>query len=192
MNMKPLQIAFITGRSDPDCWLLSPLQSAFIQQLAMPERRLITYNFPYVEPDDSTYRVPPLLTASYHNTCEYLLSRRSSFISRYQSGVLALLEQAPHTLFLAGSCGLELFNNLKLPAGLMNNVSIFAYGPVARRRPECNHRLVQGSHDVISRFWFRQADSYLACGHLDYLSKPQLLADCQAFINRVESGINPT
>lgn len=192
MTTGQLQIAFITGRSDPDCWLLSPLQDAFIQQLIAPDRQLIERNFPYTEQHHAHYKVPPLIKASYRNAREYLSSRKPDFINRYQSAVMAIIDQAPHTLFLAGSCGLELFNNLKLPTERLDKVSVFAYGPVARQRPECYHQLVQGRSDPISRLWFRHADSYVNCSHLDYLSNPELLDHCQRFIHSIGDRINRT
>lgn len=183
-----LQIAFITGRSDPNNCLLSPIQSAFIQRLAAPGRRLVMHNFPYVDNGQTVYRIQSLPKASYYNAREYLNSRQNGFAARYHSSVYSLLEQAVHTVFLAGSCGLELFNNLKLPTDLLSNVSVFAYGPVARIRPNVQHQLVQGQRDFISKLWFRQADIYVAGGHLDYLSHPEVFAHCEAFIRLVESG----
>ena len=60
MSINDLQIAFITGRSNPNSCLLSPLQSAFIQRLAAPGRRLIMCNFPYTENDCDIYRIQSL------------------------------------------------------------------------------------------------------------------------------------
>lgn len=150
------------------------------------------HNFPYVDNGDAVYRAQSLPKASYYNAREYLNSRQDGFVVKYRSSVHSLLKQADHTVFLAGSCGLELFNNLKLPTDLLSNVSVFAYGPVARSRPGVHHQLVQGRRDFISKLWFLQADIYVANGHLDYLSHPELFAHCEAFIRLVESGSQST
>ncbi|MEG1124991.1 MAG: hypothetical protein RSE62_22980, partial [Citrobacter sp.] len=93
-----------------------------------------------------------------------------------------MLASASHTLLLSGSCGLELFNQLHLLPEWLARVSVFAFGPVAGRRPDCHHLLVQGDQDWISRCWFRQADQRIACSHMNYLEQPQLAALCRRFI----------
>ena len=52
--------------------------------------------------------------------------------------------------FLAGSCGLELFNNLALPTHLQGRCAILAYGPTARRMPDTTVEVVVGRRDWIS------------------------------------------
>lgn len=175
-----LQIAFITGRSQPGNTSLSPDQRAFMAALGR-NREGIAVNFPWVAQREA-WQATPLLRASMNNARDYLGSRRPAFARTYQAGALALLASADHTLLLCGSCGLELFNNLQLPASAMSRVSIFAFGPVARRRPNCCHLLVQGRQDWISRLWFRDADEYIACGHMNYLSQPALIDGCTRFI----------
>lgn len=103
-------------------------------------------------------------------------------MQRYQPLALALLERADRTLLLSGSCGLELFNNLHLPAEVLSRVSLFAYGPVARKRPACRHLLVQGHRDAISRLWFPQVDRRIESGHMDYLTRPDLPELCRRFM----------
>jgi hypothetical protein len=179
-----LQIAFLTGQSNPACWALSPLQAAFLAQLQRDDRQLHGWNFPY-QPESLPHEAVPLLKASVHNSAQYLLSRRQSFSERYQAAVLTMLSRHPHTVLLAGSCGLELLNNLRLPPIWLRRVSVFAYGPVARRSPHCQHLLVQGRRDGISRLFFSQVDHLVDCGHMDYLQQATVLALCDRFLNHV-------
>lgn len=175
-----LQIAFITGRSLPGNFALSPSQRAFMATLNR-EGRCLAVNFPWAMGVDD-WRATPILQASWNNACDYLGSRRPAFSQTYQEATRKLLASADHTLLLAGSCGLELFNNLQLPAADLLRVSIFAYGPVARHRPTCRHLLVQGQKDWISRFWFRDVDTHIACTHMNYLAQPALSDLCRRFI----------
>lgn len=181
--MKPLlHVAFITGRSRPDCWLLSPQQTAFLEKLNLQTEQAIGMNFPWQSMPAGGYRDAGLFRASVNNAREYLCSRQSDFIRRYQPSALAFFERAERTLLLCGSCGLELFNNLHLPAEVLSRVSLFAYGPVARRRPACRHLLVQGDRDYISRLWFSQVDIRIKSGHMDYLTRPVLPELCRRFM----------
>ena len=173
----PFQIAFLTGQSHPLTAALSPSQTAFLGKLSVPESLRITRNFPY--PDDaSTHRFmhAPLLIASLRNGWQYFASRRAAFAEQHRPAVETLLERADRTLFLAGSCGLELFNNLGLPASALRRVTIFAYGPVARWRPDCACLLVQGRRDWISRRYFGAVDAHVNGGHMDYLTDPAVVA----------------
>lgn len=130
----------------------------------------------------------PLLKASVHNSVQYLLSRRPFFSERYQAVVLALLSRHPHTVLLAGSCGLELLNNLYLPPAWLTRISVFAYGPVARHRPACRHVLVQGRHDGISRLFFNSAHHRVDCGHMDYLQQEAVVSLCDSFLDQVAAS----
>lgn len=188
MNQIPLQIAYITGRSRPGYAQLSPVQSAFINQLARPERRLIRLNFPYFCHADNTPGIRParLLTASFNNSRDYYTSRYHSFQQRYQSSVAELLAQAKNTVLLAGSCGLELFNNLHLPGELMPSTTLIAYGAVARKRPACRHILIQGDRDWLSKIYFRSVDYKVSCGHMNYLSSPEVFAICERYIAHID------
>ncbi|WP_436857547.1 hypothetical protein [Citrobacter tructae] len=179
-----LNVAYITGRSRSANPALSPVQLQFIESLKAERVSLVTVNFPWPM-KSAPWQTTGLLRASASNALEYVNSRRPTFVERYQKSAIALLESADHTLLLSGSCGLELFNNLRLPASLMPRVSVFAYGPVARRRPDCRHLLVQGRQDFISRFWFARADEYVSCGHMNYLGCPELREQCQQFIEQL-------
>lgn len=183
MTKPDLQIAFITGRSRMDNCSLSPAQTAFIQRV-VGQHHPVAGNFPWTA-QPVPWLETGLLRASVNNAREYLGARQADFALRYRQQTLEMLASANHTLLLSGSCGLELFNQLRLPPEWLARISIFAFGPVARRRPDCRHLLVQGEKDWISRCWFRHADRRIACGHMNYLEQPQLAALCNHFINEI-------
>jgi hypothetical protein len=179
-----LQVAFLTGQSDPRTCRLSESQTAFMRALPIPDGAKRWRNFPYADETAPFVRVP-LVIASYRNGLQYFASRRGAFRIRRQPAVLAFLARAERTVFLAGSCGLEFLNNLALPAGALARIAVFAYGPVARRRPACAHVLVGSPRDAISRRYFPQPDVSVNATHLDYLTSPDVAATCRAFIGRV-------
>ena len=178
----PLQILFLTGRSDPRSAALSPLQTAFLDALPAPDLWKVRVNFPYptVTPP---YRETPLLRASWRNFYQFAGSRRAIFAERHRAQVIDRIETAERSFVLAGSSGLELLANLRLPAAVLARLHVFAYGPVARRLPVCDCRLVQGRRDWISRAWIRDAGTRVECGHLDYLADPAVLRLCCAYLS---------
>lgn len=184
-----LQIAMLNGRSNPANWTLSPAQQAFLRQLGGADRHLTGMNFPYL-PTEKAYQPTALLRASLANGWEYLNARMPWFRRRYRSVVQALLQQAEHTVFVAGSCGLELLNCLQLAPSDLEKVSVFAYGPVARARPACRSLLVQGRADWISRRWFAEADIVVDADHLNYLQQDEVLQHCRQFIDRIAAGLH--
>src|SRR4029077_7563940 len=103
----PLQIAFLTGASDPRSAALSPVQTAFLDALPAPDAWKVRVNFPYPAATPP-FRETPLPLASWPNGWQYLASRRPAFRERCQPLVLERIAQAERTLFLAGSSGLEL------------------------------------------------------------------------------------
>ena len=187
----PIQIAFLTGQSNPGNAALSPEQAAFLEALPAPNEWKVQVNFPY--PDAlPTFRRTPLLIASFHNLALYFRSRRPAFAAAHRPAVLARLDRAERTLFLAGSSGLELLANLDLPVEALARVHVFAYGPVARRLPGCNARFVQG-RDLISRLYFRvglppERIARVECDHLGYLSDPAVLALCIDYLSEVKAS----
>jgi hypothetical protein len=181
-----LQIAFLTGQSNPACWALSPIQIGFLARLQRGDRDFYTCNFPY-QVESPSHEPVPLLKASIYNSAQYLLSRRRTFSERHQAVVLNLLSRHPHTVLLAGSCGLELFNNLSLSSAWLNRVSVFAFGPVARRRPDCRHLLVQGRYDGISRMFFKSVHHQVDCGHMEYLQQEAVVTLCDSFLDQVDA-----
>jgi hypothetical protein len=161
------QVLLLTGQSHPGRWALSPPQQRFFDD-SIPPAALFPFNFPY-RPPSRPYRHTPLPVASLSNAWQYLHSRTRRFAERHAGLVRELIESHERTILLAGSCGLELFNNLHLPASIMPRLRLFAYGPVARRRPDCQHLLVGSRRDRLSRWYFPEPDHWVDCNHLDYL-----------------------
>jgi hypothetical protein len=150
--------------------------------------RKVRVNFPYPS-ETRPHREMPLLRASWSNYAQYRASRRPEFAARYRPAVLALLARAETTLFLAGSCGLELLVNLHLPAEELARARVFAYGASARRRPECALRTVHARWDWVAFLGARgrlgRPDSRGGGGHLGYLRDPKVLALCSAYVEEI-------
>jgi len=181
-----LSIAFLTGMSNPGNSALSPDQTRFVQRLAGPGRELVTTNFPYTPA--RPYQPVPLALASWRNLCLHLRSRRPEFAERYRPAVMALIERTEHCVFLAGSCGLELFNNLNLPVASEARCTLICHGPVARRPPRAAAIVaVQGSWDLLSRACYRWATLGLPGGHLGYLNRPEFLRICRSQLHQIEA-----
>jgi hypothetical protein len=191
-----VQVAILTGQSNPDSCVLSPLQARFLADVATAGASgwsVVDRNFPYGDPGEP-HRDVPLLPASVANARQYLVSRERAFAERHRASVLALLARAPVTVFLAGSCGLELFANLHLPEAARTRCRILAYGPVARRAPDVRLDVVVGKHDWISRGLFHVPPGVprhtLPCGHRDYLAAPGMRELAVAFIRREVGGFH--
>lgn len=179
-----VQIAFLTGRSDPDSCALSPIQQAFLERLAGPGRLLVPYNFPY-EPNGRAHRPTGLLQASLNNYREYRNSRHPAYRQRYRPAVKALLQRAPRTVLLAGSCGLELLFNLQLEVEELARTFVFAYGPVARALPDCHCVVVLGRRDWLCRPFVGASSYDVDCGHLEYLRHDHVHRICETLVQRV-------
>lgn len=178
------QIAFLTGRSDPARWALSRRQGEFLECLRGAGDAIVTTNFPY-QPTVS-HRPVPLWRASWNNLREYLVSRRRAFAIEHGPEVARLIEQADETWFVAVSCGLELFNNLKLPVAIERRCTLICLGPVARRWPRhARTFVVRGTRDVVSRLRTPTGASpvRVACGHLGYLDDPAVLRHCRQWLH---------
>jgi hypothetical protein len=134
----------------------------------------------------------PLLPASWNNYSQYRASRRPAFAARHRPAVSALLARAETTLFLAGSCGLELLVNLDLPPEELARVQVFAYGASARRRPECGLRTVHARWDWVALLGARgrlgPPDHRVGGGHLGYLRRPEVLALASAYVEELRRG----
>lgn len=175
-----LQVAFLTGQSDPGRCALSPSQVAFLKALELAEGAAVPWNFPY-QPGPE-HRPTPLWLASFRNASMYLASRRPAFREQHRQTVLKLLARAERTVFLAGSCGPELLANLDLPEAELARCRLVAYGPVARQLPTCPALLIQGQGDWLSRWYFWRVDHRIDSGHMDYLESPEVLRLCREFI----------
>lgn len=178
-------VGFITGQSVPGCTGLSTEQQAFQKRTEVPAERWLQNNFPWHE----TYPFPEpfqLLAASWNNVRGYLASRQPAFAEQHRELVIQKLADYDTIILLAGSCGLELLNNLNLPKDLRARLHVFAYGPVSRQRPEvASCFIVQGERDWLSRFYHRQADRRYPCPHMGYLEAPETLTCFNAFYREV-------
>lgn len=179
-----VQVAFLTGQSDPGRCALSPEQQAFLDALPLPESAKLRRNFPY---DERTlpYRDVPLVVAAVNNARQFLGAGSPAFAAQHRASVLRMLERAALTVLLAGSCGLELLAALLLPADVLARVSVFAYGPVARRLPACEIVRVRGRGDWISRAWVAPVDHEVDGGHMAYLENARVRQLCVEHIARV-------
>ena len=177
--------AFITGHSVRGCTGLSAEQREFQQRSGIPLERWLPYNFPY----HASFPFPEpfnLATASLNNVLHYSRSRLASFSLAHHEAVAAVLQPYQKVVLLAGSCGLELLNNLRLPAELRQRMHVFAYGPVSRRRPEvASCCLVQGHRDWLSRFYHRSVNHRYECSHMGYLQHPETLMHFHDYCGRV-------
>ncbi|MDB6078347.1 MAG: hypothetical protein JWO82_2094, partial [Akkermansiaceae bacterium] len=143
-------IAFLTGQSDPASNALSEDQRAFLDRLSFLPDEKFARNFPY-RSVPRPFRKIPLLTASLNNSLQYLRSRQPRFAATHRDEIIRTFSPYDRVIFLAGSCGLELFSNLHLPADFTAKAHVFAYGPVSRNLPRCATLWrVQGSGDRIS------------------------------------------
>lgn len=193
------RIAFLTGRSDPARYALSPSQRAVLDALTADATglRLHPLNFPWLDDrrDDGAWRETPLLRASLANGRQYLAARRGGFadLSRatVESARDALLAP-PRTLLLIGSCGLSLLDALIAPfdATQRARLRIVAYGGVAPRWPRgVDGAQLRGHRDRIAA-WFGPNDGpsprAVDCGHMDYLARP---AACDAVLDAARAQL---
>lgn len=183
--MKPaLQVAFLTGQSRPSSCALSPAQRRFLGRLAHATGAVaVGGNFPYWA-ETPPWRAMSLPRASLNNLTHYLGARGPAFRARHRASVLSLIAAAEQTIFLAGSCGLELLRRLDLPDEALARVAFVAFGPVARSRPACAGIVVQGRRDWVSRPFAVQPDFRVACGHLGYLEDDDFARICADFVSQ--------
>ncbi len=180
--MLPRQVLFLTGPSDPQSCALSPVQSAFLDALPVPESARVRFNFPY-DRALRGYRPTPLWLASARHVGLAFRCRRSSFARRYHDPVRRQLVRADRTLVLAGSIGLDLLGRLGLAPPVLDRLDVFAYGAVATRPPACRTFRVTSPRDRLARRW--AADAAVDCDHLGYLSRPEVVTLCVEFLHRV-------
>jgi hypothetical protein len=182
-----LQVAFMTGQSDPGRCALSPIQQAFLDALPVPDSGKVRTNFPY-DAGTLPYREMTLALASWNNVRQYLASQSAAFAAAHRPAVLRMLGRAERTVILAGSCGLEILANLSLPQSALEHVHVFAYGPVCRHRPACEVVVVRGRRDWLARACGTRRDRMVEGGHLTYLQNPEVLARCRAVVARVAAS----
>lgn len=117
------------------------------------------------------------------NVRNFLGARRHQARTQHRERLVTFLEQAPATVFLAGSCGLELLAGLELPEATLQRLTVIAYAPVARRPlPRTRLVTVRGRFDMLSLLFFPRVDHLIPGGHLDALAQPEFFELCVAVI----------
>jgi hypothetical protein len=178
-------VAFITGHSVRGCTGLSREQREFQIRSGVPMENWIPYNFPWIETSPFPERLS-LMSASWNNVQHYMASRRPEFIEKHRAEVVAKFSIHDAVILLAGSCGLELLNNLDLPVHTRQRLHVFAYGPVSRRRPEvASCFMVQGERDLLSWAFHRKVDECFPCSHIGYLATANTMRQFKAFYLRI-------
>ena len=184
----PLQVALLTGRSDPRSAALTPVQASLLAALRDPDVAVVPTNFPWpvpeapeselADPADGPVRTPPvpLLVASVRNAAQYLGSRRRTWAARHRPALESLVERSDRTVLVCGSCGLELLSNLGADAATLARIDVLAVAPVARTLPRCRRVvLVRGRRDRISPLWIDAVDHLVDGGHLDVFENWQVI-----------------
>ena len=183
----PLQVALLTGRSDPCSAALTPVQARFLEALGDPDVALVPTNFPWpleasarnlAEPADGRVRSSPvpLLVASVRNAAQYLGSRRRTWAARHRPTLESLVRQSERTVLVCGSCGLELLSNLGADRATLARIDVLAIAPVARALPRCRRVvLVRGRRDRISPLWIDAVDHLVDGGHMDVFENRQVI-----------------
>jgi hypothetical protein len=179
--------AFMTGQSVRGCAGLSTIQREFQRQSVVPVGQWLPWNFPYRETDPFPERVP-IVSASINNIICYATARLPAFRQRYSEAVARQFAPYDTVIVVAGSCGVELLNNLSLPAEILRRIHVFAFGPVSRKPPVgASAVVVQGRWDLISRAFHRHADHRYPCAHMEYLAVPETRRLFDEFCERVLS-----
>ena len=184
----PLQVALLTGRSDPRSAALTPVQARFLEALRDRNVTVVPTNFPWpapegsarngAEPADGRARAPsvPLLVASVRNAAQYLGSRRETWAARHRPALESLVGRSDRTVLVCGSCGLELLSNLGADPATLARIDLLAIAPVARALPRCRRVvLVRGRRDRISPLWIDRVDHLVDGGHMDVFESPAVI-----------------
>ncbi|MBI4785378.1 MAG: hypothetical protein HY785_29350 [Oscillatoriophycideae cyanobacterium NC_groundwater_1537_Pr4_S-0.65um_50_18] len=166
----PVKVAFLTGLSNPECCSLSRTYQQFMSELRCPESWKIYLNFPYIPSAEDEEKVS-LLNASMSNVRQFLGANSPLYRASAQRHLTSVFASADVLFLVVGSCGLEILNQAWTEAIAPDRVSVVALGPVARQPPAASCLLIQGTHDYISRLFFRTVDVRLPdMGHMDYVT----------------------
>ncbi len=173
-----LKVVLLSGLSDPQTTALSDGQTAFLAALDAPEEAKIYRNFPYV-PCAERRKAPTLWLASWRNGVQFLAASRNPYRDAARAHWRALVDSTERLVVITLSCGTEIVNHCADETDAGRDIQVIALGPVARRRPELPHTLVQGARDYISKAFFRHADVELdGVHHLNYLDNEQVTELC--------------
>ena len=166
----PVKVVFLTGLSNPESCSLSRTYQQFMSELKCPEDWKIYLNFPYIPSADDEENVS-LLNASVSNFSQFLGAKSPRYRESAQRHLTNLCASADALFLVVGSCGLEILNQAWTGAIAPDRVRIVALGPVARQPPSASCTLIQGTHDYISRLFFKTVDVRLPdMGHMDYVT----------------------
>jgi hypothetical protein len=169
----PGKVLLISGLSDPTSCALSLVQKGFLASLAVPETWKIYRNFPCLPGPEAEPRVA-LWRASLANLRQFLLASRRAYRQAAGKHWEALTASTEELIVITLSCGLEIVNNCLAVCPRRCQVRVLALGPVAWELPSVPHTLIQGSHDHISRVFFRTVHVLMpGVGHMDYLAHEQ-------------------
>lgn len=103
----------MTGMSDFANTSLSPIQIDFLNKLAVSNNIEKVYlNFPYLSPLKD-WRKTNILIASISNAYQFLMAK-FKVNKNYKDSCLNLFKKYEEVFILSGSCGLEIFNSLKI------------------------------------------------------------------------------
>lgn len=152
---------------------------------AVEEIHWVDRDFPY-PPKTAAWTATPLWRASLRNLRNFIQARWLTHSQSHQRGVTALLEKADTTVFLAGSCGLELLAGLNLAAPWRERFHVIAYGPVARSPlPALQLTTIRGRLDPLSWLFFPDADHHVPGGHLGTLAHAEFVTLCARIIRPI-------
>lgn len=182
-----MKAIFISGQSNRHCCQLSPIQKNLSDFLSKEGVTVSPLNFPY-DTQMSSYHETNLLNASWSNGLQYFFSRKPRFEKQYRAKVIKQFEEEGYCIVLAGSCGLELFNNLHLPDNILKNLHVIAYGPVARAQPKSQFTMIQGRDDWLSKFFFKEVNYLVDCGHMNYLESDDVISALLEIITAIKKS----
>lgn len=164
------KVVLLSGLSDPRTCALSQIQIDFLRAIKMSADEKLLLNFPYLPEHAGHVQSPSLLAASWANTVQFLQASRNKYRSAATAHWNALVDSCDRLHVITLSCGLEILNGCLVAGRRPGKLQVVALGPVARARPTAPHKLVQGSHDYISKPFFRNTEIVLqGVGHMDYL-----------------------
>lgn len=182
-----MKIAFITGLSTWGNHSLSPEQTSFLNSLQTEENNKIYCNFPYTN-NVKKYKHTNVVLASFSNALQYFLSR-TKWIENKSTQLKHIIKENDKVLLLAGSCGLELLNNIKFSKEEKEKIHIIAYGAVARKIPDFQYlTLIQGKKDFIARIWIHIYDIKIEGHHMNYLESKEFLDFVNSYVEKMENA----
>ena len=171
----PRKVVLISGLSDPRGCALSNVQQEFLAALPIEESAKIYRNFPYVA--GAEIESPqPLPVACWNNLRQFAMMGRGRYRAALKRHWQALAASTNELTIITLSCGLEIANQcLTGEEASSPAIALFAFGPVAWRRPTVPHLLVRGDGDTVSLPFFRRVDVVLTgVGHMSYWQHPEV------------------